>query len=146
MTPTGQSRGLLLRLDMGKHTATYVHQYAIKGTPRYTAFQGNMSLLPNHNVLVGWGSSPFVSEFTYSGKLITDIAFPTPDLTYRGYVSSWVGLPSTDQLRAVAVKRNGKTHRVCELERRHEGRRLARARRLEREASQDGGHGGQVRL
>ena len=109
VTPTGQSRGLLLRLDMGKHTATYVHQYAIKGTPRYTAFQGNMNLLPNHNVLVGWGSSPYVSEFTYSGKLITDITFPTPDLTYRGYVSSWVGLPSTDQLRAVAVKRNGKT-------------------------------------
>jgi hypothetical protein len=68
-----------------------------------------MVLLPNHNVLVGWGSSPYVSEFTYSGKLITDIAFPTPDLTYRGYVSRWVGLPSTDQLRAVAVKRNGKT-------------------------------------
>jgi hypothetical protein len=111
VSPTGRSRGLLLRLDMAKHTATYVHQYiyALKGATRYTAFQGNMDLLPNHNVLVGWGSSPFVSEFTYSGKLITEMTFPTPDLTYRGYVSSWVGLPGTDQLRAVAVKRKGKT-------------------------------------
>ena len=109
VTPTGESRGLLLRLDMGRHTATYVHQYAVKGNPRDTAFQGNVDLLPNHNVLVGWGSAPYVSEFTYSGKLITDIAFPTPDLTYRGYVSKWVGLPSTDQLRAVAVKRKGRT-------------------------------------
>jgi hypothetical protein len=109
VTPTGQSRGLLLRLNMGTLTASYVHQYALKGTPRYTAFQGNMNLLPNHNVLVGWGSSPYFSEFTYSGKLITDVAFPTPDLSYRGYVSRWVGLPSTDQLRAVAVKRHGKT-------------------------------------
>jgi hypothetical protein len=50
-----------------------------------------------------------VSEFTYSGKLITDMTFPGPDLSYRGYVAHWVGLPSTDQLHAVPVKRHGKT-------------------------------------
>ena len=109
VSPTGQSRGLLLRLDTSRFTATYVHQYALKGNPRYTAFQGNMDLLPDHKVVIGWGSSPFVSEFTYSGKLISDAGFPTPDLTYRGYVSNWVGLPSTDQLRAVAGTRPGKT-------------------------------------
>jgi hypothetical protein len=107
--PKTQSRGLLLRLDFKKMTATYVHQYTVPGAPRYTAFQGNMQLLSDHNVVVGWGSAPNFSEFTYSGKLITDTAFPTPDLTYRAYVSSWVGLPSSSQLRAVAVKRKGAT-------------------------------------
>jgi hypothetical protein len=107
--PTSPSRGLLLRLDMTKFTATYVHQYVVPNKARYTAFQGNMELLPSHKVVVGWGSDPHFSEFTYSGKLITDTAFPTPDLTYRSYVARWVGLPSTSQLRAVAVTRHGKT-------------------------------------
>lgn len=110
--PNAPSRGLLLRLDMSKHTATYVHEYEVKlkDVPvRYTAFQGNMQLLPGGKVVIGWGSSPFASEFTYSGKPITDIQFPAPDLSYRAYVSGWIGRPSTDQLRAVAVTRRGKT-------------------------------------
>ena len=33
--------------------------------------QGNVQVLPNGNVLVGWGSAPHFSEFDHHGKLLT---------------------------------------------------------------------------
>ena len=54
---------------------------------------GNIQILPNGRVFVGWGEVPFLSEFSKSGKLLFDAAFPTPDISYRAYVQHWVGLP-----------------------------------------------------
>ena len=34
---------------------------------------------------------PFVSEYTASGKLIFDAAFPSPDMSYRAYVQPFLG-------------------------------------------------------
>ena len=54
---------------------------------------GNTQLLPNGDVFVGWGEVPFFSEYTTSGKLLFDAAFPSPDMSYRAYVQPWVGKP-----------------------------------------------------
>lgn len=110
--PEGASRGLLLRLDTATGTAAYVHEYVhaqVQGSPVETAFQGNMQLLPDHNVVVGWGSAPFFSEFTYSGKLLFDSTLPNPDVSYRAYVFNWVGKPPLSALRQVAKRSHGKT-------------------------------------
>jgi hypothetical protein len=54
---------------------------------------GNTQVLPNGDVVVGWGEVPFVSEYTAAGELIFDAAFPSPDMSYRAYVQPWVGKP-----------------------------------------------------
>jgi EmrB/QacA subfamily drug resistance transporter len=89
---TGPSRGLTLKLDPAGHTATVVRQYS-HGTTFHSEYMGNTQILPNGNALVGWGEVPFISEYTASGKLIFDAAFPSPDMSYRAYVQPWVGKP-----------------------------------------------------
>jgi hypothetical protein len=93
--PDGPSRGLVLSLDQSKHTATLVHQYTpVRGNPQTAAFLGSMQLLPNGNVLVGWGSTPWFTEYSKTGKVLLDARWPGGDLSYRAqYVSSWVGKP-----------------------------------------------------
>ncbi len=89
---TGPSRGLTLKLDQAGHTASVVRQYS-HGATFHSEYMGNTQVLPNGNVVVGWGEVPFVSEYTASGKLIFDAAFPSPDMSYRAYVQPWVGTP-----------------------------------------------------
>jgi EmrB/QacA subfamily drug resistance transporter len=91
---TGPSRGLTLKLDPAGHTATVVRQYS-HGATFHSQYMGNTQILPNGNALVGWGEVPFVSEYSASGKLIFDAAFPSPDMSYRAYVQPWVGKPLT---------------------------------------------------
>lgn len=57
--------------------------------------QGDSQLLPNGNLLVGWGALGRVSEFNRKGKLIFDATVPSGYDTYRAYRSPWVGLPLT---------------------------------------------------
>jgi hypothetical protein len=95
-TPDGPSRGLVLALNTSKHTATLVHQYLPpKGNSKNAAFLGSTALFPNGNVLVGWGSTPWFTEYTNTGKLLMDVRWPGADLSYRAeYSSNWVGKPS----------------------------------------------------
>ena len=87
------SRGLRLRLDMSTMTATVVAQYL---PPRFrqAATQGNVQVLPNGNVFVGWGQTPFYSEYTASGTLLDDDTF-TKGSSYRAFLEPWVGRPAT---------------------------------------------------
>lgn len=54
---------------------------------------GDDQTLANGNVFVGWGSQPYFSEYSKSGKLLLDASLPSPDLSYRATVENWVGLP-----------------------------------------------------
>ena len=92
-SPTGQSRGLVLRLNPGNHTASPVAQYG-HAPMLDSAFTGSMQVLPNGNALVGWGSQPYFSEYTSSGKALLDAVWPGKDLSYRVVLSNtWVGTP-----------------------------------------------------
>lgn len=106
--PTGPaSRGLVLKLNLTKHTATRTGFYSL-GNDVFSPFLGNTQLLPDGNVSVGWGVVPSLSEYTKSGKLLLDAALPNPDLSYRSYVQSWVGLPLYPPSGAVHTSK-GKT-------------------------------------
>jgi hypothetical protein len=63
--------------------------------------QGNVQILPNGNVFVGWGSEPFFSEFGRDGKLIFDASFPPELESYRAFRFPWKGQPE-DAPAAVA--------------------------------------------
>ncbi|MBV9309501.1 MAG: aryl-sulfate sulfotransferase [Solirubrobacterales bacterium] len=105
--PAGPSRGLVLKLDFAKHRATFGKQF-LRGRKFNSAFLGNTQLLGGGNTTVGWGSQPFFSEYGKHGKLLLDVRWPGPDLSYRAYVQGWVGKPYFAPSGAVRTKR-GKT-------------------------------------
>src|SRR5207248_5965656 len=63
--------------------------------------------LPNGNVLVGWGSEPYLSESSRSGRLLFEAELPGPNLSYRATLQQWVGLPLSPPV-AAARRSNGK--------------------------------------
>lgn len=87
------SRGLRLTLDMTTMTARVDAQY-LPPTTREAATQGNVQVLPDGNVFVGWGQEPYYSEYAADGTLLDDETF-TAGTSYRAYLESWVGRPAT---------------------------------------------------
>jgi EmrB/QacA subfamily drug resistance transporter len=101
---TAPSRGVILDVDQSTHRVTLAAQYD-GGGEFETEYMGSTQPLHNGNVFIGWGSEPYFSEFSRSGKLLFEGEFPRPDLTYRATLQQWVGLPLTDP--AGAARRDG---------------------------------------
>jgi hypothetical protein len=97
-----ESRGLRIRLDLRRKTATFV-QEDVAPDRVLASSQGNMQQLANGDVLVGWGAVPRVTEFDRSGKVVFDASFAPADDSYRAYRFEWTGLPTTRP--AIAVDR-----------------------------------------
>jgi EmrB/QacA subfamily drug resistance transporter len=105
---TGPSRGLELKLDRQRQTATLAAQYVREGG--FAAdYMGDAQTQPNGNVFVGWGSEPYFSEYSRSGKLLLDGEFPWPDLTYRATLERWVGQPLYPPVGAATRTAGGAT-------------------------------------
>ncbi|HEY1524248.1 MAG TPA: arylsulfotransferase family protein [Solirubrobacteraceae bacterium] len=102
-----QSSGKTLRIDTWRMKATLVHRFT--HSPKLSSsLAGSMQTLPNHNVLVAWGSQPVFSEYTPSGRLVLDGRFPFGVYSYRAYRFSWTGHPATRPTVApVAAPRGG---------------------------------------
>ena len=104
----GYSRAIVLRLDETAMTATLVREYPQPQRLLATS-QGNMQVLPDGHVFVGWGSLPRLSEFDPDGTLLFDAAFSAPQ-SYRDYRYPWVGRPT--ELPAIAVDGRVGAHTV----------------------------------
>jgi hypothetical protein len=100
------SRAIVLRLDTKKMRARLVRAY-VHPDGLLASSQGNMQVLPDGRVLVGWGSEPYVTEFSRSGEVVFDAHFNKGADSYRAYRFPWVGHP-TDR-PALAVKREKKS-------------------------------------
>jgi EmrB/QacA subfamily drug resistance transporter len=97
---TGPSRGLVLALDRSTRTARLVAQY--DGDGGYESeYMGDTERLANGNVFVGWGSEPYFSEYSRSGKLLFEGELPGPNLSYRAMLEQWVGLPLSRPVGAI---------------------------------------------
>ncbi len=101
-----QSRGLVLALSFSGHTATVVQEYVLP-QHAYTGSQGNLQVLPNGNLLVGWGQLPYISEYDPEGYLLYLAAYPGPDESYRAFRSPWIGLPLTRPALKVLIEGTG---------------------------------------
>src|SRR5918995_5106882 len=95
-----QSRGIVVDLDMEGMSATLAREYTHPQKLIATS-QGNLQVLPNGNVFVGWGSSPFLSEYAEDGELLFDAEFPGSAQSYRAFRFPWKGDPVDEP--AVAV-------------------------------------------
>jgi hypothetical protein len=92
VSPTAPSRGLVLKLNTSKRTATFVSKYS-HGSDYDAQYMGSLEPLPGGHELVGWGSEQNFTEYTADGHMILDAALPFPDISYRAAVEPWVGLP-----------------------------------------------------
>ena len=102
-----QSRAIRLRLNQEAMKATLVREYTHPDGLVSTS-QGNMQVLPNGNVLVGWGSEPFVSEFSGDGELLMDAGFPPECESYRAFRFSWTGHPTDAPALALGERSRNK--------------------------------------
>jgi hypothetical protein len=59
-------------------------------------------VLPNGNVVVGWGALPYVTEFNRGGGVRFDARLPAGGMNYRAFRLPWRGSPR-DQPRLVSL-------------------------------------------
>jgi Arylsulfotransferase (ASST) len=96
----GTSRGIFLDLDETAMRATLARSYARE--PAVLAHsQGSVQVLPNGNVFVGWGDTPYWTEFDRAGTVVFDATFPAAKQSYRVFRFPWVGRPT--ELPAIAA-------------------------------------------
>ena len=106
-----QSRGLVLRLDMGRRTARMVRQYRHPDKLLSIA-EGNLQELPDGHVFVGWGPARHISELTSGGRLLFDLVVPPRSDSYQAYRYPWHGEPLDRPALAARRRGSGARERV----------------------------------
>jgi hypothetical protein len=88
-----QSRGVRVALDLVHHRATLARVYT-HPTALLADSQGNNQVLyPGENVVIGWGATGGVSEFSKTGSLLFDAHLPPGMSSYRAFRFPWEGHP-----------------------------------------------------
>lgn len=88
--PEGASRALFFRLDERAMTSTLVHTYEYGH--RLGTAMGSAQLLDNGNVLVGWGTSPSLTEFGADGTAVYGAKLG--GISYRANRAVWQASPT----------------------------------------------------
>jgi hypothetical protein len=102
-----QSRAIVIGLAEDEMKATLLREYVSPDRIPATS-QGNAQVLPDGNVFVGWGSAPFVSEFSGDGELLMNARFPPDCESYRAFRFPWNGHPPDAPAVAVEHRPEGK--------------------------------------
>jgi Arylsulfotransferase (ASST) len=89
-----QSRGLAIALDLKRKRATLAHQYVHRAPSMLAHALGSVQTQPNGNVLVGWGTEPYFTEYAADGTVLFDAKLPYGGENYRTLRFPWVGTPS----------------------------------------------------
>jgi len=84
------SRAVALNVDEIGHRVSLRSAYT-HPAKLHSSSQGNVQVLPDGNVLVGWGAQPYVSEFSPTGELLFDAQLGTGYVSYRAYRIPWSG-------------------------------------------------------
>jgi hypothetical protein len=101
----GQSRAIKLAVNERRRTVRLLRGYK---HPRRLAApnKGGARMLPNGNLIVGWGAVPAVTEYTRRGRIVFDARYAgAGDGSYRAMRFPWVGRPVTAP--SVAAERRG---------------------------------------
>jgi hypothetical protein len=88
LTDLPYSRVVTVRLNFRTHMATLVSS-ADQPEGLSASSQGNGQTLRDGDLVVGWGSLPYFSEFSPSGSLLFSAEFPAGVNTYRAYRFDW---------------------------------------------------------
>ncbi|HZE07000.1 MAG TPA: arylsulfotransferase family protein, partial [Solirubrobacteraceae bacterium] len=101
-----QSRGLILNVDNARRSVT-VHRSFHHPQSLLASAMGNVQMLPNGHVFIGWGLASHATEYTAEGTLVSDAQLPPKMYSYRVYRSEWRGTPADPP--AVAAERDART-------------------------------------
>ena len=99
-----QSRAIRIGLSMADRRAVLLQEF-LHPTPLTAFAMGNAQFLSNGNVVVGWGTAPFVTEFGPLGDVRFDATFDGGAWNYRAFRNTWNARPA--QPPSIAVKRRG---------------------------------------
>jgi hypothetical protein len=105
------SKVLRLKVDEKRRTVTLVRSYTHSNPVLLSPSQGNAQFLPDGHVFVGWGSSPYFTEFGRNGRVLLDGRFgsgPAEVDSYRAFRYEWTGRP-VDRPAVVARRVAGGT-------------------------------------
>ena len=105
-----QSRALVLHLDGAHRRARLVRKYTHRPGRIVSRFMGNAQVFDNGNVLVGWGSEPYVTEFGRNGDIRFDARLPRGGQNYRALRFPWAAMPAIPP--AIAYRAAGGKRRV----------------------------------
>jgi hypothetical protein len=87
-----ESKALFLALDLKRMRAS-VHRSYRHHPPVLAHALGSTQLLPNGNVLVGWGTAPYLTEYADDGRVLLDAKLPRGGQNYRVLRMPWIGRP-----------------------------------------------------
>ena len=95
---------MIVSLNASTRTDSLVAQYEHPGGKGLSSgSQGNVQVLENGDLFVGWGSQPYFSEFSPSGALLFDAHMHGSYQSYRAYRFPWTGVPSEPPALAVSA-------------------------------------------
>jgi hypothetical protein len=103
-----QSRVVRERIDFKHRKVSLVARY-VRVPGLLSGSQGNAQLLAGGSFFVGWGESPFFTEFNAAGQSLFDGRIPTPGQSYRAYRFPWSGAPATPPSIAVRASAGAAT-------------------------------------
>jgi hypothetical protein len=103
-----QSRGLIISVNPHAKSDTMVTEYE-HSKPLAAGSQGNIQMLENGNVFIGWGAEPYLSEYAANGALLFDAHLPPKAESYRAYRFPWTGAPASRPAIAAAAGAHGTT-------------------------------------
>jgi len=84
----GYSRAVTVRLNLATRVATLVRSDD-QPEGKVAQVMGNAQTTPGGDLFVGWGSLPYISEFSPSGRLVFNAELPAGVSTYRAYLLPW---------------------------------------------------------
>ncbi|KAG4027953.1 hypothetical protein MFRU_025g00200 [Monilinia fructicola] len=100
--PGNATRGLLLSLDEVKMTVKIIREY-MNPTEIHSVSQGNLQMLDDGHVIIGYGNTGAFTEYSTNGTAICDVHFGPQSRfgegevqSYRTFKFEWHGWPTTD--------------------------------------------------
>jgi hypothetical protein len=101
------SRALVLHVDFAGRTVRLVRVY-VHPKELLAPHQGDVQLLPDGHLFVGWGGLPYMTEFARDGTVLFDATFGKGADSYRAYRFVWHGRPRDRPRAAVRDAGNGR--------------------------------------
>jgi hypothetical protein len=102
------SRGIDLRLDTKTRRATLARAFHHPSGNVLATSQGSARILDSGNAFVGWGSSPWFSEYAPDGHLVFAAHYQSQwNQSYRAFKGPWAGMPE-DKPSVVASTLTGR--------------------------------------
>jgi hypothetical protein len=102
-----QSRAIHERIDFKRRVVQLVGR-DVHTPPLLSGSQGNAQVLADGDTFVGWGETPYFSEFDPAGRMVFDAHLPAPVQVYRAFRYQWSGGPAAPP--AVALKATDPAH------------------------------------